>query len=122
MQAGTEGFVDSVGNGTHFLRITDNVHIRLRRAVTQGISLCKLSCQAAGQKHAVTGKGFTGTVGKVFDNNALIRDFFELCAVVDGDAGSLKPVANLTYIITPYNVGFIGEDLVNELETNGVIM
>ena len=35
---------------------------------------------------------------------------------------SLKPVANLTYIITPYNVGFIGEDLVGELENNGVFI
>ena len=36
--------------------------------------------------------------------------------------GNLKPVANMTYIITPYNVGFIGEDLVGELENNGVII
>ena len=38
------------------------------------------------------------------------------------NSGSLKPVANLTYIITPYNVGFIGEDLVGELENNGVFI
>ena len=45
-----------------------------------------------------------------------------LVGVAYANGGSLKPVANLTYIITPYNVGFIGEDLVNELETNGVVI
>ncbi len=33
-----------------------------------------------------------------------------------------KPVANNTFIITPYNVGFVGEDLVGELENNGVFI
>ena len=54
------------------------------------------------------------------ENKRRIIDF--LVGVAYANGGSLKPVANLTYIITPYNVGFIGEDLVNELETNGVIM
>ncbi|MBP0974612.1 MAG: cell division protein SepF [Oscillospiraceae bacterium] len=54
------------------------------------------------------------------ENKRRIIDF--LVGVAYAHGGSLKPVANLTYIITPYNVGFIGEDLVNELETNGVIM
>ena len=53
------------------------------------------------------------------ENKRRIIDF--LVGVAYANGGSLKPVANLTYIITPYNVGFIGEDLVNELETNGVI-
>ena len=52
------------------------------------------------------------------ENKRRIIDF--LVGVAYANGGSLKPVANLTYIITPYNVGFIGEDLVNELETNGV--
>ena len=54
------------------------------------------------------------------ENKRRIIDF--LVGVAYANGGSLKPVANLTYISTPYNVGFIGEDLVNELETNGVIM
>ena len=54
------------------------------------------------------------------ENKRRIIDF--LVGVAYANGGSLKPVANLTYIITPYNVGFIGDDLVNELETNGVIM
>lgn len=54
------------------------------------------------------------------ENKRRIIDF--LVGVAYANGGSLKPVANLTYIITPYNVGFIGEELVNELETNGVIM
>ncbi|MBQ5334484.1 MAG: cell division protein SepF [Oscillospiraceae bacterium] len=54
------------------------------------------------------------------ENKRRIIDF--LVGVAYANGGSLKPVANLTYIITPYNVGFIGEDLVSELETNGVIM
>ena len=45
-----------------------------------------------------------------------------LVGVAYANGGSLKPVANMTYIITPYNVGFIGEDLVGELENNGVII
>jgi cell division inhibitor SepF len=54
------------------------------------------------------------------DNKRRIIDF--LVGVAYANGGSLKPVANLTYIITPYNVGFIGEDLVGELENNGVII
>lgn len=54
------------------------------------------------------------------DNKRRIIDF--LVGVAYANGGSLKPVANLTYIITPYNVGFIGEDLVGELESNGVIL
>lgn len=54
------------------------------------------------------------------ENKRRIIDF--LVGVAYANGGSLKPVANLTYIITPYNVGFIGEDLVGELESNGVII
>ena len=54
------------------------------------------------------------------ENTRRIIDF--LVGVAYANGGSLKPVANLTYIITPYNVGFIGEDLVGELENNGVII
>ena len=46
------------------------------------------------------------------ENKRRIIDF--LVGVAYANGGSLKPVANLTYIITPYNVGFIGEDLVGE--------
>jgi len=34
--------------------------------------------------------------------------------------GRIKPVANNTYIITPFNVGLIGTDVLGELENNGV--
>lgn len=54
------------------------------------------------------------------ENKRRIIDF--LVGVAYAHGGSLKPVANLTYIITPYNVGFIGEDLVGELENNGVFI
>ncbi|MGN0606110.1 MAG: cell division protein SepF [Oscillospiraceae bacterium] len=54
------------------------------------------------------------------DNKRRIIDF--LAGVAYANGGSLKPVANLTYIITPYNVGFTGEDLVGELENNGVLL
>ena len=43
------------------------------------------------------------------ENKRRIIDF--LVGVAYANGGSLKPVANMTYIITPYNVGFIGEDL-----------
>ncbi len=54
------------------------------------------------------------------ENKRRIIDF--LVGVAYANGGSLKPVANLTYIITPYNVGFVGADLVGELENNGVII
>jgi len=53
------------------------------------------------------------------ENKRRIIDF--LVGVAYANGGSLKPVANLTYIITPYNVGFQGEELAGELETNGMI-
>lgn len=53
------------------------------------------------------------------ENKRRIIDF--LVGVAYANGGSLKPVANLTYIITPYNVGFQGEELVGELENTGMI-
>ena len=53
------------------------------------------------------------------ENKRRIIDF--LVGVAYANGGSLKPVANLTYIITPYSVGFQGEELVGELENNGMI-
>ena len=47
-----------------------------------------------------------------------IIDFLGGVAYANG--GNIKPIANNTFIITPYNVGFVGEDLVGELENNGV--
>lgn len=49
-----------------------------------------------------------------------IIDFLGGVAYANG--GNIKPVANNTFIITPYNVGFVGEDLVGELESNGVFL
>lgn len=46
-----------------------------------------------------------------------ILDF--LSGVAYANDGQIKKVANCTYIITPYNVGFMG-DLLDELENNGV--
>ena len=37
-------------------------------------------------------------------------------------AGSIKPIANNTFIITPYNVGFQGAELSAQLESNGVLL
>ena len=54
------------------------------------------------------------------ENKRRIIDF--LVGVAYAQGGSLKPVANMTYIITPYNVGFVGDDLVGELENSGVII
>lgn len=52
------------------------------------------------------------------DNKRRIIDF--LVGVAYANGGSLKPVANLTYIITPYNVNFSGEEIADELESNGI--
>ena len=46
-----------------------------------------------------------------------ILDF--LSGVAYANDGQIKRVANCTYIITPYNVGFMG-DLLDELENNGL--
>ncbi|MCC8069947.1 MAG: cell division protein SepF [Ruminococcus sp.] len=54
------------------------------------------------------------------DNKRRIIDF--LAGVAYAKGGNIKPVANLTYIITPCGVGFVGDDLVGELENSGVII
>ena len=36
--------------------------------------------------------------------------------------GAIKRVANSTYIITPYNVDVLGDDILDELEHNGMFM
>ncbi len=46
-----------------------------------------------------------------------ILDF--LSGVAYANQGKIKKVANNTYIITPYNVGVMG-DLIDELENNGM--
>ena len=46
-----------------------------------------------------------------------ILDF--LSGVAYANDGQIKRVANCTYIITPYNVGLMG-DLLDELENNGL--
>ena len=46
-----------------------------------------------------------------------ILDF--LSGVAYANQGKIKRVANNTYIITPYNVGIMG-DLIDELENNGL--
>ncbi len=46
-----------------------------------------------------------------------VLDF--LSGVAYANEGQIKKVANCTYIITPYNVGFMG-DLLDELENNGL--
>ena len=46
-----------------------------------------------------------------------VLDF--LSGVAYANDGQIKKVANCTYIITPYNVGFMG-DLLDELENNGL--
>jgi len=47
-----------------------------------------------------------------------IVDF--LSGVAYANNGQLKKVANSTFIITPYNVGIMGDDLLDELESSGV--
>ena len=44
-----------------------------------------------------------------------------LSGVAYANNGQIKKVANLTYIITPYNVDVMG-DLLDELENNGMFM
>ncbi len=43
-----------------------------------------------------------------------------LSGVAYANSGQIKRVATSTFIITPYNVGLAGADLLDELENNGV--
>ncbi len=43
-----------------------------------------------------------------------------LSGVAYANDGQIKKVANSTYIITPYNVGIMGDDFLDELESSGV--
>lgn len=47
-----------------------------------------------------------------------IIDF--LSGVAYANSGQIKKVATSTFIITPYNVGLTGDDLLDELENSGV--
>lgn len=47
-----------------------------------------------------------------------IVDF--LLGVAYAHKGKLKRIAHNTYIITPYNVGLVGTEVIGELENNGV--
>ncbi len=70
--------------------------------------------------HLIAKKTVVLNLENATDQKRRILDF--LVGVAYANGGTLKPVANQTYIITPYNVGFIGGDLVDELENNGVII
>ncbi|MDQ5983828.1 MAG: Cell division protein SepF [Eubacteriales bacterium SKADARSKE-1] len=52
------------------------------------------------------------------DVSRRIIDF--LSGVAYANSGKIKRVATSTYIITPYNVDLTGDDLLDELENNGV--
>ena len=52
------------------------------------------------------------------DVSRRIVDF--LSGVAYANNGQMKKVANSTFIITPYNVGIMGDDLLDELENSGV--
>lgn len=52
------------------------------------------------------------------DVSRRIIDF--LSGVAYANSGQIKRVATSTYIITPYNVGLAGTDLLDELENSGV--
>lgn len=52
------------------------------------------------------------------DVSRRIIDF--LSGVAYGNGGKIKRVATSTFIITPYNVDLTGDDVLDELENNGV--
>jgi cell division inhibitor SepF len=47
-----------------------------------------------------------------------IIDFLSGIAYANG--GKIKKVATETFVVTPYNVDIVGDDLIDELENNGV--
>ena len=52
------------------------------------------------------------------DASRRIIDFSSGAAYANN--GQIKCIANRTFIITPYNVDVVGEDVIDELENNGV--
>ena len=44
-----------------------------------------------------------------------------LSGVAYANNGQIKRVANSTFIITPYNVDIMGDDLMDELQSNGAL-
>ena len=44
-----------------------------------------------------------------------------LSGVAYANNGQIKRVANSTFIITPYNVDIMGDDLMDELQNNGAL-
>ena len=54
------------------------------------------------------------------NNDASRRIIDFLSGVAYANGGKIKKVATGTYVITPYNVDFTGEDFLDELESNGV--
>ena len=56
-----------------------------------------------------------------FTNRDVARRLIDfLGGVAYANNGQLKRVANNIYIITPYNVDLMGDDLIDELENNGI--
>lgn len=45
-----------------------------------------------------------------------------LSGVAYANGGQIKKVANSTYIITPYNVGLMGDSLLDEIENSGLYL
>ncbi len=45
-----------------------------------------------------------------------------LSGVAYANEGQIKKVANSTYIITPYNVGIMGDDFLDELSSSGMFL
>ena len=56
--------------------------------------------------------------GRVVDPKRGIDDVLDLLI----EDGKIKKIAISTYIITPYNVDFVGDNLMDELENNGVYL
>ena len=52
------------------------------------------------------------------DTSRRIIDFLSGVAYANG--GKIKRVSTCTYIITPYNVDLTGDEVMDELENNGV--
>ena len=54
------------------------------------------------------------------EKNISRRILYFLSGVAYAQNGKIKPVATRTFIITPYNVDLTGDDVLDELENNGV--
>lgn len=105
----------SGGNGNKVVNIhaTAQLQVVLFKPERFGEETCAIADELLKMHTVVLNLENTGK-----DISRRIIDFLSGVAYANG--GKIKRVATSTFIITPYNVDLTGEDVMDELENNGV--